>query len=251
MMMARLSLSANGSLLERPSASRRRRAPSRSARSTSPAMAQDRPAARRCSVSRSTIAVGDRVVACRSARDVARRRAARFARDRRVEHHRRHAGGQRLERRQARSLRIRTGTQTPTRARYSAASVASSTYERMLMRSACVRAPRESRRDRAADDASGSRRRSRAARPGPVARHAIERLDQSIDPPPLEYRADDTSTIGAVRSLRTVAAGRDCVDARAESRGRRAWHADVARDLGFENSRVGDDRRARGAPTTP
>ncbi len=162
MMIARLSLSATGGLLEH----RQRRG-----RGASPVVAGQHVAGvaqdaapgvgirqqlgdRRRNVRRST-----------STRDITRAGAARFSR------HRRCPAPPAARRRPAlraasgRSLRIRRGTQTPTRDRRATPASASSTYDRMAdaIARAGERARIASRSMRGR--ASGSRRRSRDARP--------------------------------------------------------------------------------------
>ena len=188
MMMARLSLSANGGLLE-DRQRRGRGALPVVARQHVAGVAQHAPAARSSFVSRSAITPAISLVG-RRRRDVARRARRRFrARPRyRARPAARLPPAPRAA--SSRSPRIRTETRTPRRADTTPPASRSSTYERMVMRSACV--------DRAAKRveieprplASDSRRRFRASRQAPSRRRASNDCDQSIDPAPFEDRAD-------------------------------------------------------------
>ena len=175
-----------------PTASRRRRRPSRSG----PArrrVAQHVLRARRRSVSSSAIAAAISSFDARW-RDVARGGAAGFARHRRVQHDRRHAGGQRLERRQAEAFVFR-------QEREHRRALVQRRQRRIVHIRTNVDAigvpatARESHRDRAAGCVRFSPTISSRAS-GTRSATQIERRDQSIDAAPLKIEPT-YSTIGS------------------------------------------------------
>ena len=186
-MIARLSLSATGRLLEDRQRLRPPRRSSRSEPARSPSMAQD-VLARRCHSSTDRRARAAISLVRGRGRDVSGGGAARLARDRGVQHERRHACGQRFERRQAESFvfgQKREDRRAPIQGR-----------ERGVIHirtdGDAIRVP-----------ASASNRVEIDCGLRPILAddlelsisHAIgneiEGLDQTIDPPPLEQRTDE------------------------------------------------------------